>query len=224
MAITILVSPEVLRREYEEVTIIFVVYMVIYWLRNLIGDLLRASFSSTFVWAVRYSVYLGATLCLLFSMEKIVRRRSLSAAGFRFPTNRKVLLMLTGLVAFYLIGGIIAHIISETQFPYLDTYFVSVVILGPLAEEIVFRGLIQTRLAGLGTNKSLILSNMLFVLYHFLAWFLIGERIFTVYSIYHLTLVAVLGILFGYFFAETRSLLPPFLLHAVNNFSSLFRK
>lgn len=197
---------------------LFSVYMVIYWLKNLISDLLWGYFS-TLAWAMSASIFVGATVCLLFVMEKIVRRRNLSVVGFRLPTSKKVLLIFTGVTAFFLIGGIFVHTVFEIRYAYLNIYFISGVILGPLVEEIAFRGLIQTRFeAWLGTTKSWILSSLVFGFYHFLAWFLIGGKMLSVYYLAQLMYVTLFGMLLGIVFAKTRSLLPPFLLHAVNNF------
>jgi len=202
----------ILWREFGEAITIFWIYLIIYWSKK-----------SMFDWTTGLIVYVGASLCLLFVMEKILRRRNLSVVGCKLPTNRKALLIFTGLLAFYLLGGIIGHITLNIEFPYLNIYFFSGVILGPLVEEIVFRGLIQTRFeAELGSAKPWILSSLLFGFYHFLAWFLIGGKMLTTYSLGQLTYVTVFGILLGILRAKTRSLLPPFLLHAVNNFVAFY--
>jgi membrane protease YdiL (CAAX protease family) len=201
---------------------IFGIFMVIYWFKNLVRDLLWAR-SSTIAWAMSIGVLVGATVCLLFVIEKIVRRRDLSVVGFRLPTNKRVLLVFTGVVAFFLIGGIVVHIMFEIRYAYLNIYFFSGVIFVPLMEEIVFRGLIQTRFeAWLGATRSWILSSLLFGFYHFLAWFLIEGKMLTQYALRPLTWTVIFGIMVGVFFAKTRSLLPPFLLHAVNNFIAFF--
>lgn len=214
-----LVPPEIFKRECGEATIIFGVYLIVYWLKNSISNLLWASYPSTFAWAVSKSVYLGATLCLLFIMEKIVRRRSLSVVGFRLPINKRVLLIFTGVATLLLIGGIVVHSMYNIPYAYLNQYFISAVLLGPFVEEIAFRGLIQTRLeASFGITKSWILSGLLFGFYHFVAWFLIQGQMFTIYSVTPLMYTVVFGVMAGVFFAKTRSLLPTFLLHAINNF------
>lgn len=213
-----LVSNENFRRESVEAILVFSIYMVIYWLKNLVSGFSWA-YSSTLAWAIGLGTFAIASLCLLFVMEIVVRKRSLSIVGFRFPTNRRVLLIFTGVAAFLLIGGIIVHTIYGIQYAYLNQYFISAVILGPLVEEIVFRGLIQTRLeACFGIAKSCILSSLAFGFYHFLAWFLITGKTFVTYSLVHLTYTVIFGIVAGIFFAKTRSLLPSFLLHAINNF------
>jgi len=216
---TMPVSSKRSTREYGEVAVIFGVYLIIYWFKRYINNLLSSSYPSTTAWFVQISFFTLAGLCLLLIMEKVVRRRSLATVGFRFPTNKKASLIFTVLLVLFSIGGILLHIIYKLPFAFLGINFFSGVVLGPLVEEIVFRGLIQTRFeTGLGVTKSWILSTLLFGLYHIIAWFLIGGKALTTYSITQLAFVVVFAIFLGILFAKTKSLLPPFLLHAVNNF------
>jgi len=221
-----LVSSGNLKRECGEAVIIFGVYIVIYWSQNLIRNLLKVSYLSDFAWTIGVFILLGASLCLLVFVEKIVRRRNLSAVGFKFPINRKFLLVFTGLIVAYSVWGISLLVSHGIQSQYFYFYLASGCIIGPLAEEIVFRGLIQARFeAALGTVKSWLLSGVLFAVYHYVAWFLIEGKTVTLFSTFSLTsliFVLLFGMLAGVLFAKTRSLLPPFLLHAVHNFVAFF--
>jgi len=197
---------------------VFGVYLIIYWSRSsaadLISHLFAVSFEPALAWTIGNVVLLVASLCLLLIMEKVVRRRGLSTVGFKLPTNRKVLLIFTGVVTAYLVGEIIGLISGLHTQAYM---FISGVILVPLAEETVFRSLIQTRLeAGVGPVKAWVLSGLMFGGYHYYAWFIIGTV--TQFTLPQLIWTALFGMLAGVIFAKTRSLLPPFLLHAVNNF------
>lgn len=206
-----LVSPGNLKRECTEATIIFGVILIVRWLKTL--------YPSIFTWTIYNSTYLIAGLCLLFIMERIVRKRSLSTVGFKLPTNRKVLTIFTGLLAIYLVGGILSHLILRIELSYLNIYFISGCIIGPFVEESIFRGLIQTRLeAGLGAVKSWVISGLLFGFYHYWAHHLIAGKMLTIPSLTELIGITLFGMLLGVIFAKTRSLLPPFLLHGVNNF------
>lgn len=204
-------------REGLEAIIVFCVFIVIFWLKDLINVSLWAD-SHTLARAVGLGTFVVATLCLLFVMEIIVRRRSLSVVGFRLPINKRVLLIFTGIATLLLVTGIVVHSIYNIQYYYFNQYFISAVLLGPLVEEIAFRGLIQTRLeASFGITKSWILTSLLFGFYHYVAWFLIQGQTFTTDSVIPLTYTVVFGVAAGIFYAKTRSLLPPFLLHAINN-------
>lgn len=205
---------------------IFGVYTIIYWLKDLIDKSLNAWYQSAFAWTIGNGILLVASLSLLFITEKIVRKRSFSTVGFKLPVNKEILTMFAGLIGFYAIGGIILLISSGIGSSYFSFYFVSAIIVVPLAEEIVFRGLIQTRFeAGLGTVKSWILSGLLFGGYHFLSWYLIEGKMITLssqFSLISLTFTFLFGMFTGIIFTKTRSLLPPFLLHAMHNFITFF--
>ncbi len=210
-----LALPRSRRREYSEAGIIFGVILAIYLLKGL--------FPAVFTWAVFASVTLVVGLGLLFIMERIVRGRNISSVGFRSPINRNVLIIFTGVLMLLLIGGILLHFLLRIEFSYLNVYFISGVVVGPFAEETIFRSLMQTRLeAGLGTVKSWLFTGLLFGFYHYWANYLVVGKTLTFPSITYIIFTAVFGMLLGVVFAKTRSLLPPFLLHAVNNFIALY--
>jgi membrane protease YdiL (CAAX protease family) len=206
-----LVSPGNPKRECTEAATIFGVMLIVYWLQTLSR--------SIFTWSISACVYLVLGLCLLLVAEMLVRRRRISFVGFKVPTNRKALLIFTVVLTLFLIGGIAVRLMRGIGFRPFDIYFVVAVIIGPFVEETVFRGLIQTRFeAGLGTIKSLVLTSLLFGFYHYWAHFLILGRVLTVLGLTQVAGTVIYGMLFGVAFAKTRSLLPPFLLHAANNY------
>lgn len=85
-----------------------------------------------------------------------------------------------------------------------------VVIAGPFAEELLFRGLVQRVLArNMGGALSVALAAALFGLSHFNVMILPG--------------VIALGALYGYLYHATRRLWCPVLAHAIFNLSSLAR-
>lgn len=216
-------SPRSFRRECGEAIVVFGVILVFFWLRaptaDLVSRLLTVSFEPIISWTIGNIFFLLASSFLLLFMEKVVRKRGLSTIGFKLPTNRKVLLIFAGVIIAYLAGATIRLALGF----HIQVYtFISAVILAPLAEETVFRGLIQTRLeASFGPVKSWILSGLLFGFYHFYAWFIVGTS-YHQFTLPQLIGTALFGMLAGVIFAKTRSLFPPLLLHAVNNlFSSL---
>ncbi|MCP8305049.1 MAG: CPBP family intramembrane metalloprotease [archaeon] len=161
-------------------------------------------------------------LFLLFIIEKIIRRRSISSFGFRIPTNRIVLIIFTALVASSLIGGTVRYFMLGSGFLIFGissiSRLISRLVLGPLVEEIYFRGLIQTHLeAGLGVVLSWMLTGLLFGFAHYWTHFLIVGRTLTIPSLTQLIFTTFSGMLLGIIFAKTRSLLPPFLLHTIHN-------
>ena len=77
-------------------------------------------------------------------------------------------------------------------------------IVAPITEEALFRGILLTGfLANYGPKRAVLLSSLLFACFHFNPWQGIGAFI--------------LGILFGWWFVQTRSLLPCLVGHAVFN-------
>jgi membrane protease YdiL (CAAX protease family) len=181
--------------------------------------LLKEVYTSVFTWATYTITYLALGLGLLLIMEKPREWRDIKRAGFVLPTNRQALTLFTGLLVLQMVGGVARHIYSGTRLPYLNMYFISGVVVGPFVEETLLRGLIQTRLeAILGASRSWLVSGTLFGFYHLWAHYLVAGRALTFIGCVQLITVSLFGMLLGVVFTKTRSLLPPLLLHAANNF------
>lgn len=69
-------------------------------------------------------------------------------------------------------------------------------------QELVFRGLVQTHLYRIGTNKAIIISSALFASIHF-----------SIHLLLILTLLA--GLSWGYLFSKYRTLLGPIVSHII---------
>ena len=81
---------------------------------------------------------------------------------------------------------------------------IPLVIVAPLTEELLFRGLILRGFLGRYTvRKAVIASAILFGLFHFNPWQFLGA--------------AILGVLFAWWFVQTGSLLPCLFGHALHN-------
>lgn len=82
--------------------------------------------------------------------------------------------------------------------------FIALVVVAPLTEEFLFRGLILNGfLQRYSTWSAILLSAFLFAAFHFNPWQFIGAFI--------------LGIFFAWLYVKTRSLFLPILGHAINN-------
>jgi membrane protease YdiL (CAAX protease family) len=82
--------------------------------------------------------------------------------------------------------------------------FVLVVVVAPLTEELLFRGLIlRGFLSRYTMRKAVLASAILFGIFHLNPWQFLGA--------------AIMGMLFAWLFVRTRSLLPCFFGHALNN-------
>ena len=88
------------------------------------------------------------------------------------------------------------------------TMIVLAVIMAPISEEIVFRGIIQKGLINKGMNPAtaIIISSVVFGLVHGNPWQFVGA--------------VLLGCVLGFVYHKTKSLLLPILLHAFNNLCS----
>ncbi len=85
-----------------------------------------------------------------------------------------------------------------------------------ITEELGFRGYLISRLKKGGTLKALIFSSLLFGLWHLpLSFILFGSGILR--SLIYSFNIFLLGILFGYVFLESGSLIPSSLFHGVWN-------
>ncbi len=84
---------------------------------------------------------------------------------------------------------------------------VSTAVLPALAEEIVFRAYVQGALAPCGTTASVVVSALLFALFH-------G-------NILQVPFAFLMGLILGWLFARTGSILPSVLLHFGNNLMSV---
>lgn len=88
------------------------------------------------------------------------------------------------------------------------TMIVMAVIMAPIFEEIVFRGIIQKGLINKGTKPgvAIAISSIVFGLVHGNPWQFVGA--------------VLLGSVLGFVYYKTKSLLLPILLHAFNNLCS----
>lgn len=88
--------------------------------------------------------------------------------------------------------------------------FVTVCVLAPIIEEILFRGILLRGLLqnGVSPIAAIFLSSFLFGLAHLNPWQFLGA--------------GILGSIFGYVYYRTKSLWLPMFLHALNNCISFF--
>ena len=196
-------------REYLEVGILVVCLLIVPFIKfNLLW------FSG---WLGTYLVFL---LLAPLVMEVIVRRRSLSAIGFRMPTNKRALMLVAVILGIYLVARLGWPLAQGRAYHFDLRGFISNSILFAFLEEAMFRGAIQTRLeSALGAVRSWVLSGLFFGFYHYWANYLVPGKAVAAADVLALASLAVLGMLLGVVFAKTRSLLPSLLIHALHNFS-----
>ena len=101
----------------------------------------------------------------------------------------------------------IFHQLIGKETSYLSALFVAVVV-APLAEEIIFRGIIlRGLLAHCTQNRAIVWSALLFGLIHLNPW--------------QFPVAFVVGLVFAYWVIQTGSLWPAILGHALHNFLSV---
>lgn len=117
-----------------------------------------------------------------------------------------LLLNLTGLV------GSDAGYAVVWQRQFLSNRGIQVAVYGlltPLAEELIFRGVIQNRLIRLvGERNGIIITALLFAVYHF-------NLVQGIYAF-------IMGIIFGFYYRRYRKITIPYAMHAAANIVSLF--
>lgn len=91
-----------------------------------------------------------------------------------------------------------------TSDPEIIIFLISIIIIGPVAEEILFRGVILKAFRGLGDTFAAVMSGVFFGLYH-------GNFYQAPYTI-------MMGIMLGVLTIRAGSILPATVIHIINNF------
>lgn len=162
--------------------------------------------------------YLTLALWAPYLLETIARHRDLTLMGLAWPLNPRKLSAVGTIIALFMASKIIdpLHISAGPHGDLQRSW--SAVLVFPLAEEILFRGLLQTRLeALLGSVWAWIGSGLLFGGYHYYTNYLLAGRLPTATDLQSLAYLTIFGMLLGVIAAKTRSLLPSFVVHALNN-------
>lgn len=163
------------------------------------------------------------TLLFLWLFFKIRKKRLITEAYIkRFDGSKVIPIILLGFsFALFILAAMNLPPIPERV---LESYsqsaeistsgsliimLITIVIVAPIVEEIIFRGLILSRLnKAMNTTVALIISSLLFAILH-------GHILWIAYTF-------VLGILFGIVAIKTESILPSIILHMSFNLAGLF--
>lgn len=83
-------------------------------------------------------------------------------------------------------------------------------------EEIVFRGFFLQHLQHLTSdNLANLLAAILFALIHLPIAFIQDKGLSTIF--FHINIVFLCGFVYGFMFIKTKNLIPPIMIHALNN-------
>lgn len=173
-------------------------------------------FSLNLLWFSGWlGVYLLVGILLPLILEGFLRRRPLSAIGFRPPENQRILMITGSLLTIYLVSRL-AQPGFFSQFSWRRFFTNSILFAG--MEEVLFRGLIQTCLRSfLGKVGGWVGSGVFFGFYHYYVHYLTQQKTPSLEEALSLVFITSLGLLLGVIFAKTKSLLPSFLIHMANN-------
>lgn len=95
------------------------------------------------------------------------------------------------------------------------------IIGSPIAEELLFRGVILQRLdAQMGKFSSIVLSSLLFLIYHWPRWLILDAMTGTEFLSTSAFIFGI-GVLLALLYRRSQSLWSPIVYHILNNFVSL---
>jgi len=179
-------------------------------------DDLAYRYSSSIAAVIQYAIFVGVLLLIARGLP----RRETFALRRPVSWSRSLGLAAAGLFAIWLAGGILAPFLNATDEQGLlpdkwdsgragafAAFFVSVAVVAPFAEELVFRGLGFALLAPYGKWVAILVTGILFGTYHGL--------------LAALPVLIVFGIVIGWLRAKTASLYPPVVLHSIFNGTAL---
>ncbi len=103
---------------------------------------------------------------------------------------------------------VVLRFMEESSYSGTIAIIIFGVLVGPVAEEILFRGFLQPVLKDImGGTKAILLTSLLFALVHF--------------NLYILLQIFILGVLLGYLYEDTGTLVAPVTVHVLHNSVSL---
>ena len=173
-------------------------------------------------------VLLAVLSILIIRLRGGNSRRYLALTPFSFSVGMGML----GLLLIFMIGSqALTYLLDETPLVFVDPLYHSVssvwllvfamVIVAPLYEELVFRGLLWSAIAEAFTTSSSpkyrgaivasIVTSVIFAVIH------------VQYGIYEISTIVVLALIFCYARMKSGSLLLPILLHMINNGAAMWQ-
>jgi len=155
----------------------------------------------------------GITFWIVYSIRK--RKTNIKTFHFKINNKRTIPLVIVAMIALYF--GIIGPIISLIPVPeflkqiFIDLAkqtnvfsFISMVIVAPIFEELIFRGImLDGLLKKYSPKKSILISSILFGLVHLNPWQFIGALI--------------IGVFIGWVYYHSKSISLAIIIHAANN-------
>lgn len=168
---------------------------------------------TTFATAVVYGIWYKCTCAKKFGKEKWVQ------LGHKLLNLRTIMFMVFSAIAVYMLSNIIITVMDQVAHETVSSYvemmgltmggnpvlvFLTLVVLAPIGEECLFRGLILGRLQkSMPILAALIIESVLFGIFH-------ANPVQGIY-------VISLGMVTGYIVYKKKSVVPGIIIHAINN-------
>jgi membrane protease YdiL (CAAX protease family) len=205
-----------------------------YTLAILIGAILVAELSKDFIFSTDQGDWHPACLFLYYALIAalpfLLRRMAPQAAGFDtqwLPSSRwhwawfLGMLLLLAVSTTLLVVLTVALVGRLSPSPSIGPVTpigivfqgITIVFLGPVAEEIFFRGYLLEQLRKFTrSGVALLIQSLLFALFHFCTW-----GVFTSLALYHAAFTFLLALILGLWRIKFRCLLPLVLAHVLIN-------
>ncbi|APY10888.1 hypothetical protein BWZ22_06385 [Seonamhaeicola sp. S2-3] len=140
----------------------------------------------------------------------VVNKKNNIKVRFNFKIDKSIIILSLILLTYLVLISPISHLFHKNFIP-SKTRLISIVILTPVFEEIIFRGVIlKGLLVSYKPNKSIIISSILFSLEHLIFTNLIGASLNMLWAL-------ISGLFLGYVYFKTKSVGMVIILHALNN-------
>lgn len=162
--------------------------------------------------------------CALFGiiwLINLLNKRKLPVFRVSVPRNSILLILLAALIVIGVRFGFWAfapHGLGASQSP---LYILSAILIGPIVEEFIFRGVfLNGLLKRYSAWFSIISISLFFGLLHFDYSMVQLQQDISI-QVVNFTQAFILGIILGFVFWKTGSITPPILLHFLANFITL---
>lgn len=206
---------------YQCFILVILAYIAIFFCIRYISEVLESEiWSEVLVNTIFVSVFTGIIYGLTYVVNKI---RGIGTILEVIPNIEMKELLLIIAILFLYISGQSLTLNSYYQIEWNEPGFASiifVILLGPMAEELVFRG---SFLRGLLSNKkypvwlSIIGVSLLFALMHFN----VVQEAPTIFNVFGITNAFVLSLVISWLFFESLNLGNAILVHCISNAISL---
>ena len=172
---------------------------------------------------VLWSALFYATLILPLVIAMKMTKQSLKSVGISTENGERLLALGFAFSAILLtVLGFLSSSFGEgfKGFSLSWAYGLVVYAIVGFSEEVVFRGYIQTRLVAYsGTLKGLLITSMLFVLFHLPRYYFLSGDVLEGSALALLRLPV--GLLFGYVMIKSQNIIPSSLIHLFTNWGGL---